>query len=44
MCAGKETIRWEDDVEQEGMLDIVFKKQQSKLSRTLDMASLLIKA
>ncbi|MCZ6618889.1 MAG: HDOD domain-containing protein, partial [Gammaproteobacteria bacterium] len=36
VCAGKETIRWEDDVQQEGMLDIVFKDQQSKLSRTLD--------
>lgn len=43
VCAGKETLEWESDVEPEAVLNIVFKDQQSKLSRTLEMAGMLIK-
>ena len=42
VCAGKETLEWESDVEPEVVLNIVFKDQQSKLSRTLEMAGMLI--
>ncbi len=43
VCAGKKAIHWDDGVEQVAMLNSIFEKQQSTLTRTLDMASALVK-
>ena len=43
VCAGKKTIDWDDDVDQVAVLNGIFEKQRSTLSRTLDMASELVK-